>query len=108
MKETGIHNRRWKGVQRADRESFRQIYYPVYLSELILNRKERYVWVDGRTGKEIEFQETFTFPSSQRTNLAEFRMKTSSDTTCIPAAKSGFKKPRNARVTPIPSTVIVP
>jgi Helicase HerA, central domain len=42
----------WKG---ADLESFRQIYYPVYLSELILNRKKRYVWIDGRTGKEIEF-----------------------------------------------------
>ena len=42
----------WKG---ADMESFRQIYYPVYLSELILNRKKRYVWIDGRTGKEIEF-----------------------------------------------------
>lgn len=42
----------WKG---ADIESFRQIYYPVYLSELVLNRKKRYVWIDGRTGKEIEF-----------------------------------------------------
>ncbi|MDG6908128.1 MAG: ATP-binding protein [Nitrososphaerota archaeon] len=42
----------WKG---ADMESFRQIYYPVYLAELILNRKKRYVWIDGRTGKEIEF-----------------------------------------------------
>jgi len=42
----------WKG---ADVESFRQIYYPVYLAELILSRKKRYVWIDGRTGKEIEF-----------------------------------------------------
>jgi hypothetical protein len=42
----------WKG---ADVDSFKQIYYPVYLSELILNRKKRYVWIDGRTGKEIEF-----------------------------------------------------
>ena len=42
----------WKG---ADVESFKQIYYPVYLAELILNRKKRYVWIDGRTGKEIEF-----------------------------------------------------
>ncbi|MHB2036757.1 MAG: hypothetical protein ACYCPW_08470, partial [Nitrososphaerales archaeon] len=42
----------WNG---ADVESFKQIYYPVYLAELILNRKKRYVWIDGRTGKEIEF-----------------------------------------------------
>jgi hypothetical protein len=42
----------WSG---ADLESFRQIYYPIYLAELILNRKKRYVWIDGRTGREIEF-----------------------------------------------------
>jgi uncharacterized protein len=42
----------WSG---ADVESFTQIYYPVYLAELILNRKKRYVWIDGRTGREIEF-----------------------------------------------------
>jgi hypothetical protein len=41
----------WKG---ADVESFRQIYYPVYLAELLLNDRKRYVWIDGRTGKEIE------------------------------------------------------
>ena len=41
----------WDG---ADVESFRQIYYPVYLSELVLNERKRYVWMDGRTGKEIE------------------------------------------------------
>ncbi|MGI0091748.1 MAG: ATP-binding protein [Nitrososphaerales archaeon] len=41
----------WDG---ADIESFRQIYYPVYLAELILNERKRYVWIDGRTGKEIE------------------------------------------------------
>ena len=42
----------WDG---ADLESFRQVYYPVYLAELRLNRKKRYLWIDGRTGKEIEF-----------------------------------------------------
>ena len=42
----------WSG---ADVETFRQVYYPVYLSELILNERKRYVWIDGRTGKEIEF-----------------------------------------------------
>jgi hypothetical protein len=42
----------WKG---ADVESSRQVYYPVYLAELILKKKKRYVWIDGRTGKEIEF-----------------------------------------------------
>ncbi|MDG7001613.1 MAG: DUF87 domain-containing protein, partial [Nitrososphaerota archaeon] len=42
----------WDG---ADLESFRQVYYPVYLAELILNRKKRYLWIDGRSGKEIEF-----------------------------------------------------
>ncbi len=42
----------WKG---ADLESFRQIYYPVYLAEVLLNRRKRYVWIDGRTGKEIQF-----------------------------------------------------
>jgi hypothetical protein len=38
----------------ADIESFRQIYYPVYLAELVLNGRKRYVWIDGRSGKEIE------------------------------------------------------
>lgn len=42
----------WNG---ADLESFRQVYYPVYLAELILNKKKRYLWIDGRSGKEIEF-----------------------------------------------------
>lgn len=42
----------WEG---ADLESFRQVYYPVYLAELLLKRKKRYLWIDGRTGKEIEF-----------------------------------------------------
>jgi uncharacterized protein DUF87 len=39
---------------KADLESFKQIYYPVYLAELMLNERKRYVWIDGRTGKEIE------------------------------------------------------
>ena len=41
----------WRG---ADVESFRQIYYPVYLAQLSMNERKRYVWIDGRTGKEIE------------------------------------------------------
>ena len=41
----------WDG---ADVDSFRQIYYPVYLAELYLNERKRYVWIDGRTGKEID------------------------------------------------------
>lgn len=41
----------WDG---ADVESFRQIYYPVYVAEIILNGRTRHVWIDGRTGKEIE------------------------------------------------------
>lgn len=41
----------WEG---ADVDNFRQFYYPVYLAELVLNGRNRYVWIDGRTGKEIE------------------------------------------------------
>jgi uncharacterized protein len=41
----------WEG---ADVDSFRQIYYPVYVAEIILNGRTRHVWIDGRTGREIE------------------------------------------------------
>ncbi|MDA4130902.1 MAG: hypothetical protein OK457_09040, partial [Thaumarchaeota archaeon] len=41
----------WEG---ADVDSFRQIYYPVYVAEIILNGRTRHVWLDGRTGQEIE------------------------------------------------------
>jgi len=41
----------WEG---ADVDSFRQIYYPVYVAEIILKGRTRHVWIDGRTGKEIE------------------------------------------------------
>jgi len=41
----------WDG---ADIDSFRQIYYPVYISEIVLNGRTRYVWIDGRSGKEID------------------------------------------------------
>lgn len=41
----------WEG---ADVDTFRQIYYPVYVAEIILNGRTRHVWIDGRTGKEIE------------------------------------------------------
>ena len=39
----------------TDVESFKELYYPVYLSELVLKGRTRYVWIDGRTGKVIEF-----------------------------------------------------
>jgi hypothetical protein len=41
----------WEG---ADVDSFRQIYYPVYVAEIILEGRTRHVWLDGRTGQEIE------------------------------------------------------
>jgi len=41
----------WEG---ADVDSFRQIYYPVYVAEIIMNGRTRHVWIDGRTGNEIE------------------------------------------------------
>ena len=41
----------WDG---ADVDSFRQIYYPVYVAEIILNGRTRHVWIDGRTGREID------------------------------------------------------
>ncbi len=41
----------WDG---ADMDSFREIYYPVYVAEIILNGRTRHVWMDGRTGKEID------------------------------------------------------
>ncbi len=41
----------WEG---ADVDSFRHIYYPVYVAEIILKGRTRHVWIDGRTGKEIE------------------------------------------------------
>ncbi len=41
----------WEG---ADVDSFRQIYYPVYVAEILLEGRTRHVWLDGRTGQEIE------------------------------------------------------
>ncbi|MCL4517644.1 MAG: hypothetical protein M1587_00430, partial [Thaumarchaeota archaeon] len=41
----------WEG---ADVDDFRQFYYPLFLAELVLNNRSRYVWLDGRTGKEIQ------------------------------------------------------
>ena len=35
-------------------------------------------------------------------------MKTNSETTWMPAAKNGLRKPRKAKDMPIPSTVAVP
>ena len=42
----------WDG---ADVESFKEFYYPVYQVELMLKRRRRMLWIDGRTGKEISF-----------------------------------------------------
>jgi len=41
----------WEG---GDVDSSRRIYYPIYVAEIILNGRTRLVWIDGRTGKEIE------------------------------------------------------
>jgi uncharacterized protein len=41
----------WDG---ADVDSFRQIYYPIFVAEIILKGRTRHVWIDGRTGREIE------------------------------------------------------
>lgn len=41
----------WEG---ADVESFKQFYYPIYLAELVLKGRTRYIWIDGRSGKEID------------------------------------------------------
>jgi len=40
----------WDG---ADLDSFTVFHYPVYRVELMLGWKRRYVWVDGRTAKEL-------------------------------------------------------
>ena len=37
----------------SDVQSFRRFVYPLYKVELIMKRKKRIVWLDGRTGKEI-------------------------------------------------------
>lgn len=42
----------WDG---ADLDSFRVFYFPVYKVELMLRRKKRHLWVDGRTAKELVF-----------------------------------------------------
>jgi hypothetical protein len=40
----------WEG---ADMESFRSFLYPVYKVELLLKRKRREIWLDGRNGKNV-------------------------------------------------------
>jgi DNA-binding transcriptional ArsR family regulator len=40
----------WEG---ADLDSFTVFHYPVYKVELMLKRKKRFVWVDGRTAREL-------------------------------------------------------
>ncbi len=57
---------------------------------------------------EVSASPSFLVSPSHLISLAELRMKTSSEVTCIPAASKGFKRPRKARVTPMPSTVTVP
>ena len=41
----------WDG---ADVEYFRQFYYPTYRTELVLNGRSRRLWLDGRSGKELD------------------------------------------------------
>jgi len=40
-------------VPYSDVQSFRRFLYPLYRVELMMKRKKRIVWLDGRTGKEI-------------------------------------------------------
>jgi uncharacterized protein len=37
----------------SDVQSFKRFFYPSFRVELIMNRKKRVVWLDGRTGNEI-------------------------------------------------------
>jgi len=41
----------WDG---ADVEHFNQFYYPTFRAELMLNGRSRRVWIDGRSGKELD------------------------------------------------------
>lgn len=41
----------WRG---ADIDSFTCVYYPLYVAEVMLRERKRYVWIDGRTGKETD------------------------------------------------------
>ena len=40
----------WDG---ADLDSFRVFHYPIYKVEMMLKRKKRFVWIDGRTAREL-------------------------------------------------------
>jgi DNA-binding transcriptional ArsR family regulator len=42
----------WEG---ADIDSFEPFLYPVFRAELVVRRKHRQVFVDGRSGKELRF-----------------------------------------------------
>jgi hypothetical protein len=42
----------WEG---ADIDSFEPFLYPVFRAELVVRRKHRLVFVDGRSGKELTF-----------------------------------------------------
>ncbi len=41
----------WDG---ADVEYFSQFYYPTFRAELMLNGRSRRIWIDGRSGKELD------------------------------------------------------
>jgi hypothetical protein len=41
----------WEG---ADLDSFTVFHYPVYKVEMMLRRKKRFLWIDGRTSRELE------------------------------------------------------
>jgi hypothetical protein len=42
----------WEG---ADLDSFRVFHYPIYKVEMMLKRKKRYAWIDGRSARELTF-----------------------------------------------------
>lgn len=42
----------WDG---ADLDAFTVFHYPVYKVEMMLRRKKRHLWIDGRTSKELDF-----------------------------------------------------
>jgi predicted transcriptional regulator len=39
----------------SDLVEFKTFFYPIYKVELILGRKKRVIWIDGRNGKKIDF-----------------------------------------------------
>ncbi len=40
-------------VPHSEVQAYREFVYPLYRVEMVLKRKKRIVWLDGRTGKEV-------------------------------------------------------